>query len=529
MPEIRSGALERTNGGRAARAGGLSALSLIALFLAFAGSALAFQQVPGSPFAIGGRSVPFSVAFSPNGRLLATADGIDGAPAANIAVFSVNDATGALTPVPGSPFPPGSGGGPYSVTFNPAGTLLATANDTFPGAVSVFAVSAEGALTEIPGSPFVTGGNASQSVAFSPDGKLLAASNFDSESVSLFSVASNGGLTLAPQSPFSAGNGPIGVMFSPDGSLLAAADNDLGGAVSVFSVNGRGVASAVPGSPFPDAGSAFAVAFSPSGGVLATANIGGSDVSVFSVGSTGVLSPLTGSPFAAGSGPISIAFNPAGTLLATANETGGVGIGTASVFEVSSDGALTPATERPLVAGSYPSSVAFSPDGSLLAIANENDGTVSVFSTSSLPVALTFVLGRIVVTGATAHVPIACHGTAGPACSVKLSVSVTVISKGKKVIGVSASAKRKRKTVLIATTRAVVIAGQTKDVSISLDKTGKRLLARFHTLKTELTLSQSGQPIVPKILKFTGKSRSRGRGGAERRPRWAASGRRARA
>lgn len=87
---------------------------------AFASSALGFGQVPGSPFAIG--SAPSSVAFSPDGGPLATANYV---PTGSVSVFSVNQMTGALSAVPGSPFATGSE--PFSVAFSPGGGLLATA------------------------------------------------------------------------------------------------------------------------------------------------------------------------------------------------------------------------------------------------------------------------------------------------------------------------------------------------------------------------------------------------------------------
>ena len=58
----------------------------------------------------------------------------------------------AFTPVAGSPF--ATGVGPASVAFSPSGELLATANST-DGTVSVFSVAADGALTAV-GTPVST-------------------------------------------------------------------------------------------------------------------------------------------------------------------------------------------------------------------------------------------------------------------------------------------------------------------------------------------------------------------------------------
>ncbi len=74
-----------------------------------------------------------------------------------------------------------------SVAFSPGGGLLATANSV-ASTVSVFSVGSGGALTPVSGSPFGTG-REPVSVAFSPGGGLLATANFAASTVSVFSVA----------------------------------------------------------------------------------------------------------------------------------------------------------------------------------------------------------------------------------------------------------------------------------------------------------------------------------------------------
>jgi hypothetical protein len=142
----------------------------------------------------------------------------------------------------------------------------------------------------------------------------------------------------------------------------------------------------VSGSPFATGGTQpISVAFSPSGTLLAVANGGGANgpgsVSVFSVNSTGALTQVEGSPFAAGAFPWSVAFSPSGTLLAVADQ-GANGPGAVSVFSVSSAGVLTQVAGSPVTAVPNPQSVAFSPSGRLLAVAHGGSRTVSVFSVS---------------------------------------------------------------------------------------------------------------------------------------------------
>ena len=162
------------------RVAGLGGLVWVCFLSAAAGAfaSAAFTPVSGSPFQTGGLA-PVSVAFSPSGALLATANNSD----STVSVFSVSSA-GALTPVPGSPF--ATGPGPVSVAFSPSGGLLATAN-VFDSAVSVFSVGSAGALTPVSGSPFATG-SAAFSVAFSPSGGLFATANEADSTVSVLSV-----------------------------------------------------------------------------------------------------------------------------------------------------------------------------------------------------------------------------------------------------------------------------------------------------------------------------------------------------
>ena len=131
----------------------------------------------------------------------------------------------------------------------------------------MFSVGAGGALTQVSGSPFATGqpcgsGCGPWSVAFSPDGKLLATASYCGGSVSVFSVGAGGALTPVTGSPFPAGDPgatcTASVAFSPDGKLLATANyvngSDSAGSVSVFSVGADGALTPVTGSPFPNGG-----------------------------------------------------------------------------------------------------------------------------------------------------------------------------------------------------------------------------------------------------------------------------------
>lgn len=277
-------------------------------------------------------------------------------------------------------------------------------------------------LTPVAGSPFATkaAGSSAYSVAFSPDGKLLATANNAGNSapgtVSLFSVQTTGALSLVGSSPYATGPStppcvtPTCVAFSPDSSLLATANYIGSNSVSIFNVN-NGL-SALPGSPFGTGSpnkSPFSVAFRPPstfGGpaaVLAAANqILDNTVSTFALGKSGTVwsvgaphSFSTGVPANQG-GPEQVAFHPNGNFLATANSTHG----TISLFIVK-EGNLT--LHTPLTptgpTGTVVNTLAFSPKGDFLVSGAGLQPTVLLFKFTTSAPYLT-QLGMPVWTGA---------------------------------------------------------------------------------------------------------------------------------
>jgi hypothetical protein len=95
----------------------------------------------------------------------------------------------------------------------------------------MFSVSAGGALTPVSTTTTAPGSHP-DSVAFSPDGRLLATANGNDDTMSMFSVSAGGALT-AVGTPTTTDDGPVLVAFSRDGLLLATA-NYTANTVSVF-------------------------------------------------------------------------------------------------------------------------------------------------------------------------------------------------------------------------------------------------------------------------------------------------------
>jgi 6-phosphogluconolactonase (cycloisomerase 2 family) len=151
--------------------------------------------IPGSPLASGPNA---QMAVDRTGKFLYASN--DNDPVDSILAFTIDVSSGALTPVPNSPFAiPGATGGtsePYGIVD--AGNFVYTALVT--NQVAGFSVDSQtGALTPLPGSPFPAGSAPSFLAVTS---SFLYAQNADG-SISGYSIDSSGGtLTPLPGSPF---------------------------------------------------------------------------------------------------------------------------------------------------------------------------------------------------------------------------------------------------------------------------------------------------------------------------------------
>jgi len=314
----------------------------------------------------------------------------------SISVYDINSKTGALSPVPGSPF--ATGVFPISATIDPNGRFVYVANAGIPTnaySVSGYAVNEKtGALTEIPGSPFATGVQPA-SVTINPNGRFayVADAGLDDGDISVYTVnATTGALTPVPGSPFAAGHEPTSLAVSPNGKFVYVTNNivqfsDLTGAVSAFVVNAStGALTPVSGSPFAAGMETFGMAIHPNGRFAYVANGLSNDISVFSINTTGALTPVPGSPFAADLGSTSVALSPNGRFAYVANGAAS----TVSAYTINTTtGALTPVPGSPFAAGSNPFSVTVSADDQFAYVANNAGNSVSAYVIDATTGALT--------------------------------------------------------------------------------------------------------------------------------------------
>ena len=207
--------------------------------------------VPGSSFAAG--AMPMKVVVHPTHDFLYASDYND--QLGGISAYTFDPTTGALTEIPGSPFLTQSNWpGPSGIVIEPSGKFLyvglagvVNANHYVVG----FSIDAgSGALTPLPSSPFATG-NGPLEIALYPSGKYLYAANFHDSTISAFAIdSSTGALNPVSGSPFPTGTDPFALAIDPNGSFLYTANQGTNN-ISAFSINSNnGVLTQISGSPF---------------------------------------------------------------------------------------------------------------------------------------------------------------------------------------------------------------------------------------------------------------------------------------
>ena len=288
--------------------------------------------VPGSPFEQGPATsgdLPVSVALDPAGKFVFVAN----YNSQTVRAYQINQNTGALTQAPGSPFPAGLS--PQSVTADLTGQFVYVANGYHNGTGTVSAYSVDqstGSLTPVPGSPFSVPVDQSKSGfpapgtmpcsvtvhATSTGQALHVADAFQADIWEYLIDETTGALALSPASPFSVPGGPYSVKADFNGQFIYASNRYPtypNGSVAGYTMDAvTGSLTAVSGSPFLAGQVPVGLAVDSGGRFVYTANQGtwsnnfAGTVSAYAIDAhSGALTSVPGSPFAAGLEPTSVA------------------------------------------------------------------------------------------------------------------------------------------------------------------------------------------------------------------------------
>jgi len=294
----------------------------------------ALAPIAGSPFSQDptmNNELPVSLAVDPAGKFVFIAN----YNSQTVRAYQINQTTGALTQAPGSPFPAEID--PQSVTVDLSGRFVYVANGyhNSNGTISAYSVDqSTGSLTPVSGSPFTVPIDQSKSEFPAPgtmprsltvhstssgQQALYVADSFQNDIWAYDIDSTTGTLALTTASPYSVPGSPFSLMAQTGGQFMYASNqnpNDPStGSVAGYTIDAfTGFLTAVSGSPVVAGPVPVGVAVEPAGRFVYTANQGSwmnnfaGTVSAFSVDShSGALTPVPGSPFAVGPEPTSVA------------------------------------------------------------------------------------------------------------------------------------------------------------------------------------------------------------------------------
>jgi 6-phosphogluconolactonase (cycloisomerase 2 family) len=301
---------------------------------------------------------PTAITVAPSGAFVYTAN----AGAADISIYAVNAATGALTAA--GTTSTGVGSVPSAITVDPSGRFV-LATDSAGGTVLVFQVNPiTGALTQVPGSPFPTAlfpGSHPVSVAVDPSDQYVFATNQYNAPLGLAGYTFNsspgsGDLTQLSTWQVATGNNPIWVAVDPLDRFVYVS-NSTDGTLSGWTIGSGAALTAMTGSPFAAGAQPGVIAIDPTGQFLYVTDTANNQVVAFTINqATGALTVMSGSPFGAGNGAFGMAIDPSGQFLYVGNNFDG----TISMFTLNpKTGALTAVPGSPRAyGGTSPSGIA---------------------------------------------------------------------------------------------------------------------------------------------------------------------------
>jgi 6-phosphogluconolactonase (cycloisomerase 2 family) len=264
------------------------------------------------------------VTFHPNGRLLYVPVGNLPPGADNgLYAYTIDQTTGALTAVPGSPYTFPGNGVPRTPRLSPDGTRLYVPHSfsNQSPAITVFAVNTTtGELTQPSSTTLSVFAN---EIVLNPAGTHLHARIGDSNNLIFNINATTGALESSVSGPAGYQGPAPSVLFSQTGNFVyygmvaltpptpPATTPTLGPAsVRAYAVNGSTLTELANSPQQTSAGQAFAYTIDPTGNYLVASDVTANRVPAFKIdGTTGVLTPVPNSPFTPVGTPGAVTFD----------------------------------------------------------------------------------------------------------------------------------------------------------------------------------------------------------------------------
>jgi 6-phosphogluconolactonase (cycloisomerase 2 family) len=321
-----------------------------------------------------------------------------------ISGYSV-DVTSATTPVQslGSPVAAST---PQQVLLHPSGDLMYYLDSA--GFLHVDDINpSDGSYLETGQNPIQGSVNPSFNVGVvDPTGRFLYVTSFNDNTIFGFSITqtpdkgktTNGVLTGISGMSGTTGyndatlNGPTWIMTDRAGKYVYVV-NGSGNTVSEYSIDqSTGVLSPLTGSTTIPTGASPSFGSTDVKGHLFVANTGNNTVSVFTIGSTGSLAAVAqtgGTNFAltGASSIVNVITDPTGKYLYVLDSTTSAAPATPPsqvfAFNLNSAGVIGSQIGSPQATGTAPDGMAIDPTGVLMAIDNNFDNTISLFTLST--------------------------------------------------------------------------------------------------------------------------------------------------
>jgi 6-phosphogluconolactonase (cycloisomerase 2 family) len=373
-------------------------------------------SIVGPPTATG--QFPLDPSVAPQGAFFASGAGgflyVRNSNDGTVSAFSINSATGVLTPVPGSPFSiTGQGNTIIQTVISPTGRFIYFLDQGVGGGgprrIFAYVIQANGALAAIAGSPF-TALEATHRLEIDPLGRYLygATSSFASSAVTTYRVDPGTGALSPVGTP---ANGTFGLARSvvhPGGQFLYVARDSQGApgqpppAVDAYTIDtGTGQLTLLGSVPASLSNQTNMPVMDPQGRFLYVTGPGGVVGFAINAG-TGALTPVGGPPVLMGSNIGQIDIDPTGRFLYSPIRVNpGEGVFAHSIDAAT--GQLTVIAGSPFLLGTNvsPTFVQADASGRWLFVASFGDDRVTSLTINSTTGELTFVDSETAGTNAT--------------------------------------------------------------------------------------------------------------------------------